>query len=325
MKKYIYILMTVFLLAVMTACGGQESAQEQENKNVEEQTEGTANGAAEEKVVQHMLGETTIEGNPEKIASLMPWITDFLVSLDIKPFAAASAGPNSEDFSWYLEDKLENTENLGWPLTADIEMLLSIDPDLIFANFAFEKVYEDSSKIAPTVIVDYEMNDDGMRDMRKTLQSVAAIVEKDDEAKQVIAGYDKFVKEAKAKVSEAIGDESVMFLRVTPKELRYYSASNFEVLYRDLELQPPAHFPDNAAPFEPLSLEMLPEVNPDHIFLLSESDEVLKEMEQSPIWNNLTSVQNNQVYTVDYDLWFQGFGPTANKLIIEDAVEKLTN
>ncbi len=57
---------------------------------------------------------------------------------------------------------------------------------------------------------------------------------------------------------------------------------------------------------------------------MTESSEKLAEIQKTPLWNKLTAVQKNQVYPVDYDLWFQGFGPIANNLIIDEAVEKLT-
>lgn len=327
-----FILFVMLIVAVvLTACGTKETGQEQESKEeqVEEKVEAKdekvegSEIVVEPRVITHLMGETSIEGTPEKIATLMPWISDFLLSLDIEPHAATSAGPNNENFSWYLEEQLTNTKNLGWALSSNIEMMLDVEPDLILANQAFKKVYEDYSKIAPTIILGYEKDEEGVRDMRQTLRTVAEIVQKEEEATKVIADYDEFVEKAREEAAEAIGEETVMFLRVTAKELRYYSAQNFGVLYNDLGLKKPSHFPDNSSTFEPLSFEMLPEVNPDHIFLLVQSEEKLEEVKQTPLWDRLTAVQNDQVYPVDYDLWFQGFGPIANKLIIEDALAKL--
>ncbi|MNR62650.1 hypothetical protein D3C85_1847300 [compost metagenome] len=58
--------------------------------------------------------------------------------------------------------------------------------------------------------------------------------------------------------------------------------------------------------------------------LLNESNEKLDDLKKSPIWNQLKAVKNNHVHEVDYDLWFQGFGPTAYSLIMDEAVKMLT-
>lgn len=327
MKKMILIAMTLLLFVVMAACGTEEkvaNGKEEKVEVVEEKVESEVE-VVEERVIEHLLGDTVIKGQPEKIATLMPWLTDYLLSLDITPYAAVSAGPNLENFTWYLEEGLKDVKNLGWAVNnVNLELLLSIEPDLIIGNKAFDKAYEDLSKIAPTIVLETKENEDGVKDMRQTFLSVAQVLDKEDKAKEAIKDYDAFVQDAREKVSAAIGDETVMFLRVHSKELRYYGAKNYDVLYNDLGVQPPAHFPDNSSTFAPLSFEMLPEINPDHIFLLVESEEKLEEVKQTPLWEGLTAVQKDQVYPVDYALWFQGFGPIANKLIIEEALEKLT-
>ena len=63
-----------------------------------------------------------------------------------------------------------------------------------------------------------------------------------------------------------------MFLRLSDKEVRYYSKRNYEVLYDDLGLTPPVSIPDPTDSMKVISIESLPSINPDHIFLLS-SDE----------------------------------------------------
>lgn len=310
------ILLVLFLLGVITACGAKDAEQDE--------SKAAADSVSEERVVQHLFGETVVKETPKKVTSLMPGITDYLLSLGITPYASVSAGPEDGEYPWYLKDRLQDTQNIGWALNSDIEVLLSIEPDLILANEAFEKVYEDYTKIAPTVIVDAKEDEEGVKDMRQTFLFVAEIFGETEKAQEIIAEYDELIEQSRKTVLESIGEETVMFLRVTSSELRYYSAKNYEVLYKDLGVQTPAHFPGNETTFEPLSFEMLPEIDPDHIFLLVDSEEKLDEVQRTPLWEHLTAVQKEQVYPVDYSLWFQGFGPIANQLIVEDAVDKLT-
>ncbi|WP_307392909.1 iron-siderophore ABC transporter substrate-binding protein [Bacillus horti] len=285
-----------------------------------ERTEGTVN----ERTVSHLFGETVVIGEPERIAVLHPWIADYLLSLGIVPSAAVSAGPNNDQFSWYLDDHMQGTMNLGWQIPeANLELILESDPDLIIASQNQETVYDQLTQIAPTVSIAPVVDEDGIRRMRDTFQTLARMLDKEQEAEALIEKYNNQVVELEQQVSQVIGDESVMFLRLMEKELRYYGPSLFEVLYEDLGMTPPSHFPDTSSSFEVLSIEMLPEVNPDHIFLLVEHEEAHSSIQELSIWKQLNAVQNNQVYRVDYDLWFQGFGPIANELTLQDIYEKL--
>lgn len=325
---------TVLLFALFISACGQSSAPMPEESpapspsaptEASPQESAGPEAAEQPREVTHIFGTTTIEGSPQKIVSLHPWITDFLVSLDLAPYAAPSAGPNNGEFSWYFEDYLHDTINLGWQIPeVNFESLLSIQPDLMIASQNHDKAYEQLSKISPTIALKPSENEQGIRRMHDTYRELAGMLNVGEKAEEAIAQYDAKAKEARETLAQAVGGESVMFLRITDKELRYYSPKLFEVLYEDLGLAPSAQIPDLANGFEVLSPEILPDINPDHIFLLSESEEKQSSLQELSIWKQLPAVQNGKVYPVDYDLWFQGFGPIANGLIIEDVVQKLT-
>ncbi|MDR6550722.1 ABC transporter substrate-binding protein [Paenibacillus qinlingensis] len=318
--KRSYILMMLLLslsIFLLSACSKQEPVES-----------GSATTSTQEKVeprtIKHFSGETVLTGKPKAVAALNPWITDFMLALGVKPSSAVSAGPDTKDFSWYLKDQLAGTKNLGWQSETSFEAILQASPDLILANDGMGKGYEELSKIAPTIVLKPEETQDGAKDWRKTFMTVANVLQKEDEAKKVIETYDNKVKLAKEKIASTIGNETVMFLRVTDKELRYYGAKNYDILYRDLGLKAPILFPDNKATFAILQFEKLPEINPDHILVLNENNDKYEELKKNPIWSKLKAAQNNHVYPVQYDLWFQGFGPTAYSLIVDETVKLLT-
>lgn len=329
--KHILLAIIVTALFVLSACGADQQAEpaaEQENvqeeqTNKEESTE--KEEPVEERVIEHLMGETVIEGEPKKIASLFPYMTDQLLSLGITPIAASAAGPNSDAFSSYIpEELLKDTTNVGWFSEPDLETLLMTEPDLILGLPHLEKAYEQLEKIAPTVLFDKEYTDEGVKDWRSTFEKVASFVGKEEKAQEIIEEYNQKVKKAKEELSKSVGDETVMFLRVRQKELRYYGQKNFDIIYGDLGLQPPPEFPNNESTFQPLSLEKLPEINPDHIFLLIQSEEKYENIKTTPLWENLTAVQKDNVYIVNYDLFMQAFGPIAYEQVIDEVVQNLT-
>ncbi|MZQ86999.1 ABC transporter substrate-binding protein [Paenibacillus sp. 5J-6] len=309
------LVLTTALL--MTACGKSQPTLSSSPSAT------PAQESAKPRTIKHFAGETVITGKPQKIAALNPWLIDLMLALGVKPSSSVQAGPETKDFSWYLKDKMAGVTNLGWQSETNFESILSAAPDLILANDGMGKGFDQLSKIAPTVVLKPEETD-GAKDWRKTVTVLAGVLEKDEEAKKAIAAYDEKAKQAKEKIAASIGNETVMFLRVTSKELRYYGAKNYDILYKDLGLKAPPLFPDNKATFAPISMEKLPEINPDHILILNESNEKLEELKKTAIWSQLTAVKKNQVHPVDYDLWFQGFGPTAYSLMIDETVKMLT-
>ncbi|MFE5317642.1 ABC transporter substrate-binding protein [Paenibacillus sp. NPDC056579] len=311
-------LLLACVIGFTAGCAGKQGAPADQQKAPEPAM------ASAERNVKHLLGETVIKGEPSKIVSLHPWLTDFLLSMDLKPVAAPSSGPNSSKFSWYLEDKLTATKNIGWQIPqVNLESVLALEPDLIAANQNHDKVYDQLTKIAPTIAIEPVKDDKGNRKMRETFLAFARMLDKEAQAKQAIAKYDERVKQGRERVKQKIGNQTVMFLRVTDKDLRYYSPSLFEVLYSDLALTPPPLIPDSSKSYDALAIEKLPEINPDHIFLLVENEDKVTEIEKLSLWKQLNAVKNGHVYKVDYDLWFQGFGPIANEKMLDDAVKKL--
>lgn len=78
-----------------------------------------------------------------------------------------------------------------------------------------------------------------------------------------------------------------------------------------------------------MSVEILPEINPDYIFLeLYEgsalgSDKKLEELKQSAIWKGLSAVKNDHVFVVDGNLRVQSDGPIGNAKVVDEIVAQL--
>jgi len=104
-----------------------------------------------------------------------------------------------------------------------------------------------------------------------------------------------------------------------------------EVWYGDTETSRPRLRPLAVAP-DPLlgtgeasvalSLEKMPELRADHIFLSEDDPERARELKESPLFANVPAVQANHVYTVDRNLWLLGHSsPLGAELIVQDVLE----
>ncbi|WP_340017146.1 AraC family transcriptional regulator [Paenibacillus sp. FSL K6-1318] len=330
-RKPVALLLMLSLTLLISACspsqGSSATSSNGTSGNNAPTTEfaQSTESAVQERAVKHPWGETVIKGDPQHIISLFPAATDYLLALGIVPQAASSNEEGSDQFPTYLSDQLQGKENLGWQVDPNYESILAAEPDLIIGQDFMSDAYDSLSKIAPTLLAEKLQDEQGIIRMKTSLLHMGDMLGKTEQAKQVIEAYEKKAAEAREKIKHAIGDETVMFLRLSDKEVRYYSKRNYEVLYDDLGLTPPVSIPDPTDSMKVISMESLPSINPDHIFLLSSDENETTELQKTAVWKSLNAVKNNNVYIVDYGLWFQGpGGPIGQSKIIEEAVSFLT-
>lgn len=55
-----------------------------------------------------------------------------------------------------------------------------------------------------------------------------------------------------------------------------------------------------------------------------DSEKVLADWKQNPLWNQLKAVQNNQVHVVSYDIW-RGGNPIAANLMLDELLQILSS
>jgi iron complex transport system substrate-binding protein len=280
-----------------------------------------ANAQPFQRTIRHAAGETVLTARPGNIALLDYSFVDYLAALDIRPGATVSFVKN--ELPPYLADRVSGVKFLGTIGEANPEAILAADPDLIIgASPGSDKAYDQLTKIAKTILLSQSEFD-----WRKTLNEFAPIVGKEDKAKQVLEDYGKRMENAAKQLKSAIGEQTVMFLRILPKEYRVYGKLSpaGSVLYDDLSLRPASGVPLDKKQLA-VSMEALPDFDPDHIFLLAQDDAEakIKELQNSPLWKNLKAVKNNRIYPVDQRLWIQGEGPIASATMLEQAVKELT-
>ncbi|WP_246329206.1 hypothetical protein [Brevibacillus halotolerans] len=74
-----------------------------------------------------------------------------------------------------------------------------------------------------------------------------------------------------------------------------------------------------------INLEVMPELNADHLFVLTDNQyqQLTEEFAQTAVWNSLKPVQNKQVYTVNTTTWIVYYGPLAINRIVDEIAASL--
>ncbi|MNJ50757.1 putative siderophore-binding lipoprotein YfiY precursor [compost metagenome] len=266
--------------------------------------------------------DVEIPAEPKKIAVLLDYYSDHLLELGIKPHASTTSLVDNQ-FLPYIANKMEGVIPLGASESPNLEALLEAEPDLIIAYEPSHQQIEDSlRKIAPTLLLDGDL----MNDWRQLFLELGTVVGKEELAQQKLNEYLLKAEAAKQELDRKVGEEVFVVMRVMPKELRVYGVDDIRIgriIHQELGLNGLKLADDKA--MMPISLEELPNLNPDHIFLMENVEDVAKsridELESSAIWNNIKAVQKNQVYIVEQQLWNRGIAPIGSNQIIDQVLE----
>ncbi|OBZ17162.1 ABC transporter substrate-binding protein [Bacillus sp. FJAT-26390] len=319
------------LLIIITVLAGCSTSRE---KNVSEETTNNGNAQTDTaakndesvqasdsgtRIVKDFFGEVEIPVKPKRIAAI--YLEDYLVALGVEPVVQWYHP------SWGKQEYL-NLNAPEFDITGNIEALLDAEPDLIITDgYADQAIYEKYSKIAPT----YRMPDEIlMGKSSEILLTIADLIGEKDKAAGLLKDYEQTIADTKEKLQAAIGNESVavMRLNIGETDLNLLGIKNKfvgSILYKELGLTPPKMVAEMENFIENISMEKIPDLNADHIIILTsngswtspENKESIDGLMNSPIWQSVPAVKKGNIYQVERTYWQTG-AFKANLLKIED-------
>ncbi|WP_188455557.1 ABC transporter substrate-binding protein [Virgibacillus oceani] len=312
-KWYSFLLIVVFIMVGLVGCGTVGGDDESVNKE-----KGSASG--DTVTIAHEMGETKVPANPKKIVALEFSYVDALAALGISPIGIADDDDESRIIA-PIQDKIGEYTSVGTRKQPSMEIISSLQPDLIIADLQRHKdVYEQLSDIAPTIVLnslaaDYEQ-------ILDDFQKISIAVGEEEKGQEVLEAHKKRIEEIK---SEVPADEVRVVLPgvVTPDgffahNMDSYTGSLLESIGLKNAIQ------DGSDRYNKINLEQVVEFNPDVLFLMQAGEKtVIDEWAQNPLWENVSAVKNDSVYTVDRDTWSRFRGLISSEAILEEAVQQL--
>lgn len=350
MYMYRHSFLSIALIAailLLSACGnssgsGQPSSSASNTVSTASPSTSSSEAAFEPQAlkVTHPFGTTELPTSHERIASIN--LEDMLLALNVPIVFGMSIGEG-----YYLNDRLkEQGAALEiWGDSLNLEAIVAAQPDLIIASTAImQEGYDNLSKIAPTIVYDRE-------DWKNSLTAIGQALGIEDQAQAVISAYDTKAADAKTALNQLLAeDKSAAFIRMTAKDFRVYFPNYVDektqiewptypgVLYNELgmKLDPTVQQWHKEQPnFQnaTISLEMLPELQADYLFVTlggaGSTDEEIKQakesfstIEQSAVWKSVPAVKAGHVIFVNARHWISS-GPLANSMKIDDVVAEL--
>ncbi|MDI4645208.1 ABC transporter substrate-binding protein [Cohnella hashimotonis] len=329
-KKSATTMVVVVGLGLLAACGSdknnesgasaQAASSASSSANAQASTGAGTTADAQTRTVRDEFGEVTVPAHPKRIAAI--YLEDYLKALGIAP-VVQWYNPN-----WGKQDYL----NLDVPLfdnSGSIEALLAQSPDLIILDGAIDRAaYDQYSKVAPT----FRLPESVLQDSGQILKTIADVIGIPEKAESVAAAYEAKVADAKAKLAQAVGKETVAVIRVNvgDRTIALFGAKNRyagSILFDDLGLTPHPMVEKMTEFQEILSEEAFSMLDADHIIVIpSNGDWKTAENQDaftlldSPMWKSVPAFKNGHVYKVDRSYWQSG-AITANGMKIDDLLK----
>lgn len=284
---------------------------------------------ADTRTVETAYGPVSIDGTPERVVTLYEGALDAAIASGAKPLGAViTRGGN--DVAEYIQPKAEGVGIVGTPGETNIESVIALNPDLILASARLNKEqYNLLSRIAPTVVPDFKAftpntwkqetrlfakalgraktGDEAIARVETKAADVAKLVDKTLDADQRETGLIRWMPQGPLVMSEGLFSASLL------------QAAGFNVNSANI-------VKDGRPHSDPLSQENLGLIDHPWIFLATlnaDGDEALEAARQSPAFQRLEANKQDQIVTVNGQLWTSASGPLAALQILDDIADAM--
>jgi len=245
---------------------------------------------------------TEIPEKPEKVVSTSVSVTGTLLAFDAPVVASGSAGNGKFFAQWSDVAQKRGVSNLWAAGAVDLEAIYAEDPDLIVVSTSGADSLADQvtelQQIAPTIVVDY-----GGQTWQELAEKLGVATGMEDEVKQTVADFDKYVDAAAAKIKVPEGSANIVsfngpgdsnpIARKGSAQAQLLTSLGFTIEDPDVKWHTQA---EEREDFVWAAYENLTELTAETTFILSKDDEGAQAFTNDPVLANVPSVKAGQVY-----------------------------
>ncbi|WP_291408624.1 ABC transporter substrate-binding protein [Devosia sp.] len=254
---------------------------------------------AQDKVIAHAQGETTLSGVPEKVL-----VQDWAVFDDLNALGVAVAGVPSSNAPAYLNGKVPaDALQIGSLFEPDFEGIAAAEADVYFVAARSRTAIETSKDILPTIDLSVD-NGSIVEGVKKNMTTLGDIFGLEAKATELNAALDAKVAEVKA---AAEGKGSALVLVTNAGKLGVYGPdSRVSWIYNEVGMPSAlASVKDGDHGGDSVSFEFLLEVNPDWVFVVDrdagtgENAGAAQALLDNELFNQTTAAKEGHIVYVD--------------------------
>ncbi|MBB6020333.1 iron complex transport system substrate-binding protein [Paenibacillus sp. JGP012] len=332
MRKGLHALLIMMAFVLVLAGCGKAATTSEPSKDA------VSGGAPAEETagpitVQHKRGEFTLDKPAKRVVTLEWTYTEDVVALGVQPVGNA----DNANYKVYVTNEAaldDSVTDIGTRSEPNMEAIAALKPDLIIANADNNtNVYDQLNAIAPTLEFDpYDGEGYNYDKMTTIFNTIAAVLGKEDKAKEVLSGLDQHYAEAKEKLAAA-GKENFhyaltqAFTYQNAASLRMFSdnsvvAGTLNKIGMVNDWQPDKL--ENYG-FSTVGIESLSAVQDSNFIYITQPDDDVfgTAMKNNSVWNGLNFVKEKRTYQLGSTTWTFG-GPISSKVLVDGVVEAIT-
>ena len=295
MKKIVAVAaVAVMSLSLLTGCGSKPAQNKSNQDNVEVVT------------ITDSKGEVEVPANVKKAVVFELSVLDTMDALGVDVELGLPSG-----LPEYLKGYEKDATNVGSMKEANVEAIYDFAPDVIFISGRLESYYEELSKIAPTVYVSLSA-ENYIADVKESINNVATIFHKSEEAKAKLAELDEKAEEAKT-LANATDQKALMLLANEGSLSVYGKGSRYGFIHDSLDVKCADENIEVSTHGQDASDEYISKTNPDILFVIDRSAAVggsvnAKDSLNNDLVNGTIAAKNDKIVYLDSTIWYLAGG-----------------
>jgi iron complex transport system substrate-binding protein len=301
-------LLAVAVLA-LTACGSSDDS-----------PDAAGGSAGFPRTVEHAMGSTEIPAKPKRVVALDASFVDATLILDTPVVGYTEYRSIKGSLPDYLGDDRtkygSEAQPVGTLAEPNLEKIAELNPDLIVtAKVRHEKLYEQLSKIAPTI-----MSETTGPTWKDNIRLEAKALGQEELAEQEITAYEKAAKTVGDAINAKAGNPTISITRFVDGPTRLYQKKSFSgIVLQDAGLARPKSQDVDDFALE-ISPERIKDADADAIFVTVYADEkgvsqkTAAQFKANPLWKPLAP----KVHEVSDITWMTGVGLQGAWAILTD-------
>lgn len=343
MKKFVSFTLALALAASMAACGqsagSAASASSAASTPAASAPAASSQSAASETAAPETIVISSLNGareeielevpyDPQRIAILDMASLDILDALGVGDRVVGTAQTSLDYLQSYIGDDIAN---LGTIKEADLEAVMSCEPDVIFIGGRLASSYDALSEIAPVVFLSTDTELGVVESVRKNAGIIASMFGLEDEVDELMAGFDSRI-EALAAFAEGktaiVGLVTSGGLNVLGNDGRC-SMIGREIGFENIGVDAAI---DTATHGNEASFEFIVEKDPDYLFILdrdaaiqTEGAQLAQEIVENELVKGTRAYQDSHIVYLSHPaVWYTAEGGvTALDVMLADLEEAL--
>ncbi|WP_226886538.1 siderophore ABC transporter substrate-binding protein [Nisaea nitritireducens] len=237
-------------------------------------TIGVSTAFAQEVVVEHAKGTTTLPAIPEKVLVFNLSALDVLDAIGVE-VTGVPGGPKPEHLAKYASGSYLNVGSLFEP---DYEAVVAAEPDLVIVGGRSSRNYDDLSKIAPTIDLSAGW-DNHIEDAKRNALTLGKVFGKEAEVRALVDKLESSTAELQALAGKA--GTALAMITTGGKMSAHGPGSRFSVLYDVYGFKPAVEDLGTGLHGQPISFEFLLETDPDWLFVVDRDAAIGREAQSA--------------------------------------------